>query len=174
MRSAELRDGRVFVLRLEDGEVLHEVVESFCTENGIRNATVTAVGGVDAGSEFVSGPSVPVGDRIVPLIVTIDEPCELTGAGTVFPDDDGVPVLHMHGSVGRAGFSATGCFRRRMVVWLVMEVVIREMVGEGPVRTVSDPRIDAKLMEIRRWRRKRFCARPSATRTGSPSPSTRA
>ena len=149
MRSAELRDGRVFVLRLEDGEVLHEVVESFCTENGIRNATVTAVGGVDAGSEFVSGPSVPVGDRIVPLIVTIDEPCELTGTGTVFPDDDGVPVLHMHGSVGRAGFSATGCFRRRMVVWLVMEVVIREMVGEGPVRTVSDPRIDAKLMEIR-------------------------
>ena len=47
MRSAEMRDGRVFVLRLEDGEVLHEAIESFCREHGVRNATVTAVGGVD-------------------------------------------------------------------------------------------------------------------------------
>ena len=148
MRSAELRDGRVFVLRLEEGEVLHEAVESFCRENGVRNATVTAVGGVDAGSEFVSGPSVPLGDGIVPMVVSLDAPCELTGTGTVFPNASGEPVLHMHGSVGRAGFSATGCFRRRMVVWLVMEVVIREMVGSGPVRRVSDPRIDAELMEI--------------------------
>lgn len=148
MRSVELRDGRVFVLRLEEGEVLHEAIESFCRDNGVYNATVTAVGGVDAGSEFVSGPSVPVGDSIVPLTVTLDEPCELTGIGTIFPDESGVPIMHMHGSVGRAGFSATGCFRKRMVVWLVMEVVIREMIGSGPVRRVSDPRIDAKLMEI--------------------------
>ena len=35
-----------------------------------------------------------------------------------------------------------------MVVWLVMEVVIREMVGDGPVRRKSDDRIDAVLMEI--------------------------
>ncbi len=50
MRSAEMRDGRVFVLRLEEGEILHEVIESFCLAEGVRNATVTAVGGVDAGS----------------------------------------------------------------------------------------------------------------------------
>ena len=149
MRSAELRDGRVFVLRLEDGEVLHEAIESFCRDNGVVRATVTAVGGVDAGSEFIVGPSVPIGEKIIPFTYRLDAPCELTGTGTVFPDEDGNPVMHMHGSVGRDGRSITGCFRRRMVAWLVMEVVIREIVGDGPVRAVSDPRIDAKLLEVR-------------------------
>ncbi len=148
MRSAELRDGRVFVLRLEDGEILHEAVERFCNDNGISNATVTAVGGVDAGSEYVSGPEYPIDGSITPIICTLDAPCELTGTGTVFPDESGVPILHMHGSVGRAGRSHTGCFRKKMIVWLVMEVVIREMIGSGPVRKVSDPRIDAKLLEV--------------------------
>ncbi len=172
MKSAELRDGRVFVLRLEDGEVLHQAVESFCRENGVRNATVTAVGGVDAGSRYVSGPTLPIEGRIEPIIRTVEGPSELTGTGTVFPDEDGNPILHMHGSVGREGESHTGCFRAGMVVWLVMEVVIREIVGEGPVRKESDPRIDAKLLELVRWPPRRSCARPSATRTGSPSPST--
>ena len=157
MRSAELRDGRVFVLRLEEGEVLHEAIESFCREHGVMNATVTAVGGVDAGSRYVSGPTMPIEGRIDPIVCTVDAPSELTGTGTVFPDEDGNPVMHMHGSIGREGRSSTGCFRVGMVVWLVMEVVIREMVGTGPVREVSDPRIDAKLLET----------------TGSPSPSTR-
>lgn len=149
MRSVELRDGRVFVLRLEEGEVLHEAVEAFCRENGIVNATVAAVGGVDAGSQFVSGPTMPIEGKIVPIIHTVDAPSELTGTGTIFPDEDGNPIMHMHGSVGREGRSSTGCFRKRMVVWLVMEVVIREIVGTGPVRVVSDSRIDAKLLEIR-------------------------
>ena len=73
----------------------------------------------------------------------------MTGTGTVFPDTDGNPILHMHGSVGRDGKSVTGCFRRRMVAWLVLEVVIQELVGSGPVREVSDPRIESKLLEIR-------------------------
>lgn len=149
MRSAQLEPGRVFVLRLEDGEILHEVVESFCESNGIAYATVTATGGVDAGSYFTVGPRAPVGDTIGPLTHTLSEPCELTGTGTVFPDADGNPIMHMHGSVGRDGKSVTGCFRRRMVAWLVLEVVIQELVGSGPVREVSDPRIESKLLEIR-------------------------
>lgn len=148
MKSAELREGRVFVLRLEDGEVLHEAVETFCRDNGILRATVTAVGGVDAGSDFVVGPTIPIEGEIIPNFYTLDAPCELTGTGTVFPDEDGNPIMHMHGSVGREGRSHTGCFRKRMVVWLVMEVVIREIVGEGPVRADSD-RIKAKILEIR-------------------------
>ncbi|MBQ8179317.1 MAG: DNA-binding protein [Candidatus Methanomethylophilaceae archaeon] len=149
MRSAEMREGRVFVLTLEEGEVLHESVEAFCRRNGVSYATVIAVGGAAPGSEFVVGPTVPVGDEIEPLTFTLGDPHELTGTGTVFPDTDGVPVLHMHGSVGREGRSSTGCFRRNMVVWLTMEVVVRELVGSGPVRSESDPRIRAKLLEIR-------------------------
>lgn len=149
MRSAEMREGRVFVLRLDEGEVLHETIEAFCISKGITHATVVAVGGVGAGSEFVVGPTTPIGDEIVPLTHTLDAPCELTGTGTVFPDVKGTPILHMHGSVGRDGTSITGCFRKRMVVWLTMEVVIRELLGDGPYRDKSDPRIDAKLLQIR-------------------------
>lgn len=148
MRSVEMVEGRVFVLRLDEGEVLHEAIESFCRDNSISSATVTAVGGVAAGSEFVVGPKVPIDGRIEPLTHVLDAPCELTGTGTVFPDEDGNPVMHMHGSVGREGRSSTGCFRKRVVVWLVMEVVIREIVGSGPVRRESDPRIRAKILEI--------------------------
>ncbi len=148
MKSVEMEDGRVFVLRLEEGEVLHEVVESFCRSNGIRNATLTAVGGVGPGSKYVSGPNYPFEGQIEPIICTVDAPSELTGTGTVFPDESGEPIMHMHGSVGREGESHTGCFRAGMVVWLVMEVVIRELRGTGPVRKASDPRIDAKLLEI--------------------------
>jgi predicted DNA-binding protein with PD1-like motif len=56
MRWSEGKRGRVFVLRLEDGEVLHEVVEEFARERGIMAATVLAVGGADKGSELVVGP----------------------------------------------------------------------------------------------------------------------
>jgi predicted DNA-binding protein with PD1-like motif len=148
MRSAEMKDGRVFVLRLEEGESLHGTIESFCAAEGIRYATVTAVGGAGPGSRYVCGPEMPLGDTIDPITRTSDGYCELTGTGNVFPDEDGNPILHMHGSLGRDGSSSTGCFRAGIVAWLVMEVVIRELVGEGPVRKNSDPRIDSKLLEI--------------------------
>lgn len=170
MRSAEMKEGRVFVLRLEEGEILHEAIESFCVREGIRYATVIAVGAVAPGSRYVCGsrrrkahwwrmkdpterrsdckPPVAVKGKIVPVVHTVQYPSNLAGTGTVFPDDSGAPMLHMHGSFGNGGIPRVGCFRAGMVVWLTMEVVIREMVGEGPVRRASDPRIDAKLLEI--------------------------
>ncbi len=151
MHSAELRTGRVFVLRLEDGEHLRNIVEDFCKGHGIVRATVTAVGGVAAGSEFIVGPTVPLveGGMIIPLAQTISEPHELVGTGTVFPDAEGNPVMHMHGSVGRDGYSSTGCFRENIVVWLVMEVVITELIGDGPVRLDSAEHSGMRLLEIR-------------------------
>ena len=49
MRGAELARGRVFILRLEDGEVLRETIESFCRDSGISRALVHVTGAVDAG-----------------------------------------------------------------------------------------------------------------------------
>ncbi len=148
MRAAELVRGRTFVLRLEEGEPLHETIESFCRDNGVLRATVDLIGAVDSGSVMISGPKVPVGGVIQPETLILEEPCELTGSGTVFPDIDGNPILHIHGSVGRCGFSATGDLKPGMVVWLVMEVVIVELVGDGPIRVESDPRLHGKLLEI--------------------------
>lgn len=148
MKAAEMNLGRTFVLKLEEGEILHESIEEFCSSHGIIRATVIAVGGADAGSEIVVGPRIPIEQSIEPQFFTLDAPYELTGTGTVFPDTDGTPIMHMHGSVGRDGRSVTGCFRKKIIVWLTMEIVITELLGGGPYRAESDPRISAKLLQI--------------------------
>lgn len=127
MDYAEGTQGRVFVLRLYGGEILHEKVEEFARMKGISEAAVTAVGGADAGSRMTVGPEVPAGRRITPIVHELDAPHEFTGTGTIFPDARGTPVLHMHCSCGREGRSVTGCVRAGISVWLVMEVVITEI-----------------------------------------------
>jgi len=129
-----MEKGRVFVLRLETGEVLHEVLERFSRENGIKNALVTAVGGIGEGSRMTVGPEMPYDNGIVPIIITLDAPHELTASGTIFPDENGDPMIHMHGSAGREGKAVTGCLRTGVIAWLVLEVVLVELIGEGAVR----------------------------------------
>jgi predicted DNA-binding protein with PD1-like motif len=147
MRSAELSVGRIFVLRLESGEVIHETIEAFARDNGIERASVSIVGGAAAGSKMVSGPILPIAGKIVPYVHEVGAESEVTGFGTVFPDEDGNPILHMHGSVGREGGSSTGCFRAGMVAWLVLEAVVTELNGPGPVRR-TDPDTGFKILEI--------------------------
>jgi len=129
MRHSECSEGRVFILRLEEGEILHEAVESFASDNGISSATVIAVGGADAGSKLTVGPEVPVSSPVVPTHHVLNAPHELTGTGTIFHDAGGRPVMHMHCSCGRGNSSITGCVRSGVKVWLVMEVVITELTG---------------------------------------------
>ena len=147
MRYSELSTGRVFILRLESGEVLHEAIESFSQEHNIQAAFLTAVGGVDKGSKMVVGPELPVEKGIVPQIHILDAPHELTASGTLFPDEDGKPLMHMHGSAGRDGRSVTGCLRAGMIVWLVLEVTITELKGDIPIRK-TDPENGLKILHI--------------------------
>ncbi len=147
MKYSEMSAGRIFVLRLETGEFLHEVIESFAREHDIKSATVTIVGGCNAGSKMVVGPRLPIESNIDPIVYTVEAPSEITGTGTVFSDENGDPIMHMHGSVGRDGHSVTGCFRAGIIVWLVLEVVIKEIVGNGPLRK-KDPLTGFKILEI--------------------------
>jgi predicted DNA-binding protein with PD1-like motif len=57
MRWSEAKKGRVFVLRLEHGDVVHESVERFVRENAIAVARVSILGGADRGSRLVVGPA---------------------------------------------------------------------------------------------------------------------
>ncbi|HOW98652.1 MAG TPA: DUF296 domain-containing protein, partial [Kiritimatiellia bacterium] len=56
MKYEQVSLGRVFVLRLEDGDVVHEVIERFAEEHNVRAASVIVVGGADKGSRLVVGP----------------------------------------------------------------------------------------------------------------------
>jgi predicted DNA-binding protein with PD1-like motif len=128
----------VFVLRLDEGEILHETIESFAALNKINAATVTATGGADKGSKLVVGPKMPLSSPIEPSYHELDAPHELTGTGTIFPNAEGRPMLHMHCSCGREGRSVTGCVRAGVKVWLMMEVIVTELRGRGPKRLLDE------------------------------------
>jgi predicted DNA-binding protein with PD1-like motif len=134
MRFSEAKTGRVFVIRLEDGDILHEEIERFASDNNIRAATLSAVGGVDAGSRLVVGPEEGRAPDIVPMETLLDDVCEATGTGTLFPDEAGQPVLHMHLACGRGDKTVTGCVRRGVKVWHVLEVILIELTGTQAAR----------------------------------------
>jgi predicted DNA-binding protein with PD1-like motif len=146
MKVSEGRLGRVIVLRLEDGEVLHECVERAAMERNVERATVIALGGADKGSLLVVGPRDGRAEKIVPMQSELAGESEIAAVGTIFPDEDGRPSLHMHGSCGRRGRSVTGCVRAGVKTWLIQEVVIIEMLDLRSKR-VTDPRTGFKLLE---------------------------
>jgi predicted DNA-binding protein with PD1-like motif len=130
MNYSEAMRGRTFIVRLEDGEILHEALEKFAADKNVRRAFVQALGGADKGSRLVVGPQKGRSATIVPMEKTLDDVHEITGVGTIFPDVNDNPVLHMHIACGREGSTVTGCVRRGVKVWHVMEVIIVELVNE--------------------------------------------
>ena len=134
MKVSEAKTGRVFVIRLEDGDILHEEIERFAAEKKIRAATLSAVGGVDAGSRLIVGPEEGRSEKIVPMEHVLDEVCEATGAGTIFPDEEGAPILHMHLACGRCTQTITGCVRRGVKVWHVLEIILTELTETQAAR----------------------------------------
>lgn len=108
MKYSEARQGRVFILRLEDGEVVHEVIEQFAVDQEISAASVVIVGGADDGSTLVVGPEEDRGLPLNPMKLTLENVHEVTGTGTLFRDDEGTPLLHMHIACGRKNETITG------------------------------------------------------------------
>jgi len=132
MKYSEAKYGRVFILRLEDGEILHEEIEKFAVEKKINAAALIALGGADEGSRLVVGPAEGRSRPVVPMEYMLENVHEITGTGTIFPDKDGNPTLHA--ACGRNEMSRTGCVRRGIKVWHVMEVVIFELINESTRR----------------------------------------
>ena len=146
MKFSTATPGRIFILRLEDGEILHETVEAFAAQQGIRAAACIVLGGADEGSKLVVGPEKARVLPVTPMEHILTGTCEATGVGTVFPDADGKPVLHMHIACGREGSTVTGCVRRGVKGWHVMEVVLWELTGTGGKR-VLDPATGFELLK---------------------------
>jgi len=139
LKYAEARSGRIFVLRVEDGEVLHETIERFAKEKGIVAAAVLVIGGVGKGSRLVVGPENADSRPVIPMEHVLSDVHEISGVGTVFSDEEGNPISHIHISGGRGTSTRTGCIRRGVRVWQVAEVVIFELLG-----TISVRKFDSK------------------------------
>jgi len=145
MKYTEAKQGRVFLIRLEDGETVHEEIEKFAREQSITAAAMIIVGGADEGSKLVVGPERGRAKPINPMEHILDNVHEITGTGTLFPDDEGNPTLHMHMACGRNANTLTGCIRNGVKVWQIMEVVLFELIDTTGKR-VLDPDLGFKLL----------------------------
>ena len=146
MRYGEGQWGRVFIIRLENGEILHQSLEKFAREKNILRAALIVLGGADRGSKLVVGPEEERNKPIIPKEYVLPGVHEIVGVGTIFPNDEGDPVLHMHIASGRESSTITGCVRRGVKVWQVGEVILWEIKGTN-ARRLIDKDTQLELLE---------------------------
>jgi predicted DNA-binding protein with PD1-like motif len=145
MKACVGQIGRVFVIRLEDGDVLPECIESFAESNGVSVGHAILIGGI-GGGEVVVGPRYSHEMPPQPMQLPVDGAHEVAGVGVLAPNEDGRPVLHMHASLGRSGQTMTGCVRPGVTTWLVGEVILYEILGVKATR-IKDTKSGFALLE---------------------------
>jgi len=145
MKACEGRIGRVFVVRLEDGDVVPECIERFAEEKKVSVGQAILVGGI-GGGDVVVGPRRSEERRPEPMLLPIDGAHEVVGVGVLAPGEDGKPALHIHAALGRAGQTMAGCLRHGVTTWLVGEVILYEILGTKVVR-IQDKQSGFELLE---------------------------
>ncbi len=134
MNYTEATLARIFILRLHNDEILHEVIEEFAAEKQIKSALCFFLGGAQDKSKVVVGPKDGTAMPPVPMITLLRGVHEGLGVGTIFADEEGKPKLHMHASFGRNDNTIAGCVRMGVEVWQIGEVVILELAGSTAKR----------------------------------------
>jgi uncharacterized protein len=147
MKSIEGKLGRVFVLRLEQDDLLPKCIEDFAVEKNIRLAQAVFIGGIYQGN-LVAGPRKTEEPRPDPIVLPISEAHEAIATGIIAPAENGRPTLHMHAAMGRAGQTMAGCFQKGVSVWLVGEAVIYEILSESTAKRVLNKTANLTLFEI--------------------------
>ena len=145
MKACQGKMGRVFVIRLDDGDVVPGCIERFAEENGVSVGHAVLVGGI-GGGEVVVGPRCSQEMPPQPMLLPVDGAHEVVGVGVLAPDEDGKPVLHIHAALGRSGQTMSGCLRPGVETWLVGEVILYEILGVKAVR-VRDAESGFSLLE---------------------------
>jgi uncharacterized protein len=148
MQFTEAKMGRVFVIRLHDGDHLPNVLETFAEQNHIQSGLCFFVGGAKKDGRVVVGPKGGENLPVEPVIALLTGISEVCGVGTIFAAEDGKPTLHMHASFGRGEKVITGCVRKGVDVWLVGEVIVLELAGANAQRIV-DKKTGFELLETR-------------------------
>jgi predicted DNA-binding protein with PD1-like motif len=137
LKFAEAKLGRIFVLRLHDGDHLPDVLESFAAGNNISTALCFFLGGAKEKGRVVVGPKDSNALPPEPMVTLLNGVHEACGVGTIIANEEGKPKLHMHASFGRKENSVTGCVRKGVDVWRIGEVVVLELLGAVAHRAVD-------------------------------------
>lgn len=134
MLYTKAKQGRCFILRLEDGEIIQETIEKFAVKEGIKRAYIQVVGAADKGSILITGPEKSRSEKLIPMHAILNEMHEVFGFGTIFPGNDGVPKLHMHLACGRDENTITGEIRNGVKVWRILEAMVVELIDNESTR----------------------------------------
>ncbi len=126
MQYTEGQLGRVFVVRIDDGEDMLVSLRQFILDKSIQAGSITFLGALMNG-RMVTGPEEPVIPP-VPHFVMFEGGWEVFGVGTIYAGEGG-PHIHYHASVGRSGHALTGCLREKATAYLIIEAVIMEFTG---------------------------------------------
>jgi len=145
MQYTEGHLGRVFVVRVDDGEDMLDSLHQFIVEKGIGAGSILFLGALRDG-RMVTGPEEPVIPP-VPHFVMFEGGWEVFGIGTIYPGESGGPHIHYHASVGRSGHALTGCLRDKATAYLIVEAVIMEFTGLS-ARRVFDEKMQVHLPEL--------------------------
>ena len=148
MQFTEAKLGRIFVLRLHDGDRLPDVLESFAAQHQVSTALCFFLGGAKNHSRVVVGPRNGNETPPEPMVTLLKGVHEACGIGTIFADEEGKPKLHMHTSFGRKEETITGCVRMGVDVWRIGELVVLELTGTAAHRAV-DRETGFEFLEIK-------------------------
>jgi uncharacterized protein len=134
MKYAEGKIGRIFIIMLEHGEKLPAAIERFAADNKLLRGMCILIGGINDGGNIVVGPQDGNVLPPVPMLFGLEGAHEIAGVGTIFPNKEGKPVLHMHAALGRQGQTRAGCIRPGVEVWQVGEVILLEITDNNAQR----------------------------------------
>lgn len=146
MKASEGKMGRIFVIRLDDGDIIPECIERFAAEKKVATGCVLLTGDVGSG-QVVVGPRTSGLKNPEPMLLPVDGAHEVAAVGTLAPDVEGKPVLHIHGALGRAGQTMTGCLRNGVATWLVAEAILFEILGTSVAR-LNDEESGFALLKV--------------------------
>ena len=141
MQYSEGQLGRVFVVRIDDGEDMLLSLRQFIIDKSVNAGSLLFLGALMNG-RMVTGPEEPVIPP-VPHFVMFEGGWEVFGVGTIYPGEHG-PHIHYHASVGRSGHALTGCLREIAVTYLVVEAIVLEFTGLS-ARRIFDEKIQVHL-----------------------------
>lgn len=148
MQYSEGAVGRIFAIRLEHGDPMPASLEQLAAAKGVRAGLAIMVGGADDGSRFVVGPEDGETLPPVPMVSALRGVHEAAAVGTLFPDETGEPVLHMHSTFGREDAAVSGCIREGIVTWHILEVILLEITDLDAVR-MPDETTGFKLLQCK-------------------------
>ncbi len=146
MKYSKVNTGRIFVIRLEDGDRLPDIIEKFAADHNVLRGMCIMVGGIDGGGTIVVGPEDGAARPPIPIPFELEGAHEVAAVGTIFPNEEGKPILHMHAALGREGRTHTGCIRLGIEAWLVTEIILLEITDNNSRRLV-DPESGFELLE---------------------------